>query len=64
MKRFEATLAWQRGDQAFTDLRYSRAHRWHFFLLLLMAQAHRWLELFEDASVAPPPRPVLTRSAA
>lgn len=30
MKRFEATLAWQRGDQAFTDLRYSRAHRWHF----------------------------------
>jgi organic hydroperoxide reductase OsmC/OhrA len=28
MKRFEATLAWQRGDQAFTDLRYSRAHRW------------------------------------
>jgi len=42
----------------------TRAHRWHFFLLLLMAQAHRWLELFEDASVAPPPRPVLTRSAA
>jgi organic hydroperoxide reductase OsmC/OhrA len=30
MKRFEATLAWQRGDQAFTDLRYSRAHRWQF----------------------------------
>jgi organic hydroperoxide reductase OsmC/OhrA len=30
MKRFEATLAWQRGGQAFTDLRYSRAHRWHF----------------------------------
>jgi organic hydroperoxide reductase OsmC/OhrA len=30
MKRFEATLAWQRGDQAFTDLRYNRAHRWHF----------------------------------
>ena len=30
MKRFEATLAWHRGDQAFTDLRYSRAHRWHF----------------------------------
>ena len=30
MKRFEATLAWQRGDQAFTDLRYSRAHRWRF----------------------------------
>jgi organic hydroperoxide reductase OsmC/OhrA len=30
MKRFEATLAWQRGDQAFTDQRYSRAHRWHF----------------------------------
>ena len=30
MKRFEATLAWQRGDQPFTDLRYSRAHRWRF----------------------------------
>jgi organic hydroperoxide reductase OsmC/OhrA len=30
MKRFEATLAWQRGDQAFTDQRYSRAHRWRF----------------------------------
>jgi len=30
MKQFEATLAWQRGAQAFTDLRYSRAHRWRF----------------------------------
>jgi organic hydroperoxide reductase OsmC/OhrA len=30
MKRFEATLAWRRGDQAFTDQRYSRAHRWRF----------------------------------
>jgi organic hydroperoxide reductase OsmC/OhrA len=30
MHRFKATLAWQRGDQAFTDLRYSRAHRWRF----------------------------------
>jgi organic hydroperoxide reductase OsmC/OhrA len=30
MKRFEATLAWQRGGQAFTDQRYSRAHRWRF----------------------------------
>ena len=30
MKQFEATLAWQRGDQAFTDQRYSRAHRWRF----------------------------------
>jgi organic hydroperoxide reductase OsmC/OhrA len=30
MKRFEATLAWQRGDQAFTDQRYSRAHHWRF----------------------------------
>jgi len=42
----------------------TRAHRWHFFLLLLMAQAHRWLELFESGEVAPPPRPVLTRVAA
>ena len=30
MKRFEATLAWRRDDQAFTDQRYSRAHRWRF----------------------------------
>jgi organic hydroperoxide reductase OsmC/OhrA len=30
MKRFEATLAWRRGGQAFTDQRYSRAHRWQF----------------------------------
>lgn len=25
-----ATIAWQRGDAAFTDRRYSRAHRWSF----------------------------------
>ena len=30
MKQFEATLAWRRGDQPFTDQRYSRAHEWRF----------------------------------
>ena len=25
-----ATIAWQRADSAFTDRRYSRAHRWSF----------------------------------
>jgi organic hydroperoxide reductase OsmC/OhrA len=30
MKQFEARLAWRRGDQAFTDQRYSRAHEWRF----------------------------------
>lgn len=25
-----ATVAWQRGDQEFTDGRYSRAHEWRF----------------------------------
>lgn len=29
MKRFDATVAWQRAGQAFTDQRYSRAHAWH-----------------------------------
>lgn len=28
--QFEATLSWQRGDQPFTDQRYSRAHEWSF----------------------------------
>jgi organic hydroperoxide reductase OsmC/OhrA len=30
MKQFEARLAWRRGEQAFTDQRYSRAHEWSF----------------------------------
>jgi organic hydroperoxide reductase OsmC/OhrA len=30
MKQFEARLVWRRGDQAFTDQRYSRAHEWQF----------------------------------
>jgi organic hydroperoxide reductase OsmC/OhrA len=30
MKQFAATLAWRRGDQPFTDQRYSRAHEWRF----------------------------------
>ncbi len=30
MKTFEAQLVWQRGSQAFSDNRYSRAHAWIF----------------------------------
>jgi organic hydroperoxide reductase OsmC/OhrA len=27
---YNATVAWARGDEAFTDRRYSRAHAWRF----------------------------------
>lgn len=37
----------------------TRAHRWHFFLLLLMAQAHRWIDLFETGEASPPSMPRL-----
>lgn len=30
MHQYEATIAWRRGDQKFTDNRYSRAHEWIF----------------------------------
>jgi organic hydroperoxide reductase OsmC/OhrA len=30
MSRHTATIHWARGDAAFTDRRYSRAHAWHF----------------------------------
>jgi len=30
MGTYAATVAWKRGDQAFTDGRYSRAHVWRF----------------------------------
>lgn len=30
MTQFEATIAWERGQQAFLDNRYSRAHEWRF----------------------------------
>jgi organic hydroperoxide reductase OsmC/OhrA len=30
MHRYTATVTWARGDAAFTDQRYSRAHRWRF----------------------------------
>jgi organic hydroperoxide reductase OsmC/OhrA len=30
MGAYVATVAWKRGDQAFTDGRYSRAHVWRF----------------------------------
>ena len=30
MHQYQATIQWQRGDQVFTDNRYSRAHHWQF----------------------------------
>jgi organic hydroperoxide reductase OsmC/OhrA len=30
MAQFTATVEWSRGDAAFTDKRYSRAHTWRF----------------------------------
>ena len=30
MSEYVATIRWQRGDQKFTDDRYSRAHQWEF----------------------------------
>ncbi len=30
MQQFEATVAWERAGQPFTDQRYSRAHEWVF----------------------------------
>ena len=30
MSHYDATIAWQRGSQPFTDNRYSRAHEWVF----------------------------------
>ena len=30
MTDFTARIQWQRGDAAFIDKRYSRAHTWHF----------------------------------
>lgn len=30
MQQFEASLAWERGDQDFAGQRYSRAHEWQF----------------------------------
>ncbi len=30
MQQFEANILWQRGQQEFSDQRYSRAHEWRF----------------------------------
>jgi organic hydroperoxide reductase OsmC/OhrA len=30
MARYVATISWERGDDRFSDNRYSRAHRWRF----------------------------------
>jgi asparagine synthase (glutamine-hydrolysing) len=46
------------------QLKRRRGHRWHFFLLLLMAQTHRWIDLFETGATPPPQAPALTREVA
>lgn len=46
------------------QLRRTRSHRWHFFLLLLMAQAHRWIELFESGEASVPEQPSFVRGEA
>jgi organic hydroperoxide reductase OsmC/OhrA len=30
MHKYEATITWQRGEEKFSDYRYSRAHEWAF----------------------------------
>ena len=30
MSKYVATVEWNRGEQSFTDNRYSRGHEWHF----------------------------------
>ena len=30
MSTYTATISWTRGEQPFTDGKYSRAHRWKF----------------------------------
>lgn len=30
MHQYQASILWQRGDQTFTDNRYSRGHEWQF----------------------------------
>jgi organic hydroperoxide reductase OsmC/OhrA len=30
VSRYSATITWSRGDATFTDVRYSRGHRWSF----------------------------------
>ncbi|MFZ6863946.1 OsmC family protein [Undibacterium sp. Ji67W] len=30
MSQYQANVVWQRGDQLFTDNRYSRGHEWNF----------------------------------
>lgn len=39
-------------------------HRWHFFMLLLMAQTHHWLDLFENGSVGAPDSACLVENVA
>lgn len=39
-----------------------RTHRWHFFMLLLMALSHRWIELFEQGAPLPTTQPQISRT--
>jgi len=38
-----------------------RSYRWHFFMMLLMALSHRWIELFEQGDGVPSHQPELAR---
>jgi asparagine synthase (glutamine-hydrolysing) len=59
-----------RAVAALRALPATRAHRWHWFMLFLMAQAQHWLALFERGSFAaatdvpPPAAPAAARGGA
>ncbi len=42
------------GVRALRALPARRAHRWHYFLLYLMAQAHHWVDAFEHGRLLDP----------
>jgi hypothetical protein len=55
MKTFDASLAWERGAQPFSDQRYSRAHVWQFDGGLVVdsyrGHATGWLDTDERGEV-------------
>ena len=52
MQEFTAAIDWQRGDQAFSDKRYSRAHTWTFDGGLVVPASSSPLSVPEPMSVA------------
>jgi organic hydroperoxide reductase OsmC/OhrA len=57
MHRYTATVTWTRGTAPFTDLRYSRAHRWQFDggldVLASSSPQHVRIPLSDPAGVDP-----------